>query len=130
MEFNEAKFQQIVEGRGTIVCSASYDAGVESAFYRGVAYVAKYDGYFYSYDDNDLFAGPFNSLAEALSESHLNFEDTEITINVSGMSPADYARRMKVNAPAGHGVLINNEVWALDAGGDLVLQNRPRKTRT
>jgi hypothetical protein len=113
MQFNPATLQKIIQERGTLVCTASYDANVGSPWYRGVASVLMYDGYYYATDDNDLFEGPYDTLLDALGEAHLCFGDVDITISVTGLTPAQYAGKMTIDAPAGHVVRINGERWAL-----------------
>jgi len=126
MQFNPATLQKIIEDRGTLVCSVSYDANVGSPWYRGTASVVKYDGHYYAFDDNDLSEGPYDTLADALGEAHLCFGGLDITISVSDLTPAQYASMMKIDAPAGHVIRINGERWAL--GNDRQL--RPMRVRT
>ncbi len=126
MQSNPATLQKIIEERGTLVCSASYDTNV-APWYRGNATVFKYDGHFYSMDDNDLFEGPYHTLADALGEAHLCFGDVSITISVTGLTPAEYAGRMILDAPAGHIVTINGQRWVLGEDRQLSLLNPPRK---
>jgi hypothetical protein len=120
--------QQIVQDRGTVVCTADYDAGVGSPFYAGSAWVTKYNGHFYSFDDNDLFEGPYDTLLDALGEAHLNFGEVDITIRVTGMTPAAYARMMQIDAPPGHVVHINNQAYVLNEECSLVRMMRPQRT--
>lgn len=124
MEFDIAAFQQLVQEKGTEVYSASYDGSAPGC--SGSAGVSKFAGRFWSYDDNGEFGGPYTTLREALGESHLCFGNVQVCVHVSGMSAAAVAKMIRLEAPTGHAVEINDEEWVVGENGELL----PRDSST
>jgi hypothetical protein len=115
MEFDESAFFDIVEQKGTEVYRATYDGG--GFGHNGVAGVRKFADYFWAYDDDGGFGGPYESLSEALSDVHLCFGEVEVAVRVTGLSAAEVAAMLQVEAPIGHAVTINGKKWVLEEDG-------------
>jgi len=117
---------QMIKDHGVKVVSAFWKGGWPAL--DGEAFVYKFDERYFWINEEGAFDGPFDTLVDALGEEHLCFGAVETKITVNGLSAAEYAERMTVDAPAGHVVKINDETWAVDQEGKLVVV-KPRKRR-
>ena len=68
-----------------------------------------------------IFGGPYKTPGEALDNTPMTFGPGKVNIRVSGIPPVAVANRITLNAPEGHTIKINGELWELVEG---VLTNR------
>lgn len=135
MDFDYSAFSDIVRERGREVYSMTCDGGGPGCSYSEG--IVKFAGYYFAYDDNGEFGGPYEDLSDAFEVMALSFGETEVSISVSGLAPSTIASILTADAPAGFAILINGETWVLGEDGEFSSESqvprvprKPRKPRT